>query len=154
MRIFNFLALVLSTFFYAGYLPLPGTSASLAGVFLFLLIKDNAALCLLLALIIILSGLAITGRSERILNRKDPPPIVIDEVAGIFVSLLFLPYDPKLVILAFVLFRILDIYKPFPITRVQKFPGGLGIMGDDLIAGLYTNIMLQLVLRFASFKAS
>lgn len=111
-------------------------------------------LYLLLTLIFILLGLSITGRSERILGRKDPPCVVIDEVAGMFISLIFLPYNLRLVILAFILFRILDIFKPYPISKLQKVAGGAGIMGDDIIAGLYTNIILQLVLRFSSFKAS
>lgn len=154
MRVFNYLALALSTFFFAGYLPFPGTSASLAGILLFFLVKDNILLYLLLTLIFILLGLSITGRSERILGRKDPPCVVIDEVVGMFISLIFLPYNLRLVILAFILFRILDIFKPYPISKLQKVAGGAGIMGDDIIAGLYTNIILQLVLRFSSFKAS
>lgn len=88
------------------------------------------------------------------LNKKDASCIVIDEVCGMLLSLIFLPYNIKIVVLAFILFRILDALKPFPLDRLQRLKGGPGIMADDLVAGLYTNIILQIVLKLVSFKAS
>lgn len=79
---------------------------------------------------------------------------MIDEVSGMLLSLIFLPYDIKLVIIAFILFRILDTLKPYPLGRLQNLAGSIGIMSDDIVAGLYTNIILQVVLRLVSFKAS
>lgn len=96
----------------------------------------------------------VTGKAERIFNKKDARCIVIDEVGGIFLSLIFVPYAIKLALLAFVVFRILDALKPYPAGYLQNLRGSLGIMGDDIIAGIYTNIILQVVLRLASFRVS
>lgn len=99
-------------------------------------------------------GFLLSGRAEKIFNKKDAGCIVIDEVSGMLLSLIFIPYDIKLVIMAFILFRILDALKPFPSDRLQNLTGSIGIMSDDIVAGLYTNIILQVVLRLVSFKAS
>lgn len=69
-------------------------------------------------------------------------------------GLVFIPYSLNLVIIAFVLFRILDTLKPFPAGRLERLPGSMGIMADDILAGIYTNIILQIVLRLTSFKIS
>jgi len=151
----NFIIKTLSTFFYAGYLPLiPGTFGTIAGVFLFYFVKDNNFMHILLTLVLIILGFLVTGGAERLFNKKDPKCIVIDEVCGMLLSLIFIPYDIKLVIMAFILFRILDTLKPFPSGRLERLSGSMGIMGDDIVAGLYTNIILQVVLRLLSFKAS
>ncbi len=144
-----------STFFYLGYLPLiPGTFASIAGIFLFFLIKDSIFIYILSTLLFIVLGLLVTGRAEKIFNQKDARYIVIDEVAGMFLALVFIPYDIRSVTIAFILFRILDALKPYPADKLQNLEGSIGIMSDDIVAGLYTNIILQAVLRVASFKAS
>jgi len=146
---------VLSTFFYIGYLPfIPGTFGSLAGLFLFILIQGSPALCMLLTFLIMGIGFLVCGRAEKMMQKKDPSCIVIDEVSGMLLSLLFLPYDIKIVAIAFIFFRILDTLKLYPAGRLEKLKGGVGIMADDLIAGLYTNIILQLALRAISFKVS
>jgi phosphatidylglycerophosphatase A len=145
----------LSTFFYLGYLPLiPGTFGSIAGVVLFYLIRDNPAIYALFTLLLIILGFLVAGKMERMLGKKDARCIVIDEVCGMLLSLLFLPYDTKLVIIAFILFRILDSLKPYPVGRFQELRGSAGIMLDDIVAGVYTNIILQVVLRLASLRAS
>jgi phosphatidylglycerophosphatase A len=146
---------IISTFFYIGYLPLiPGTFGSIAGVSLYYLLKDSISIYTIFSCILIILGFLVSGPAERILNKKDARCIVIDEVCGMLLSLIFLPYDIKIVVLAFILFRILDALKPFPSDRLQRLKGGPGIMADDLVAGLYTNIILQIVLKLASFKAS
>jgi len=89
--------------------------------------------------------------SEKLMRKKDPPCVVIDEVCGMLLGLLFVPYDIKLVIIAFLIFRILDTLKPFPVGRLERLKGSLGIMTDDLVAGLYTNIILQAVVILTSF---
>jgi len=81
------------------------------------------------------------------LDKKDPGCIVIDEVVGMLIALSFLPFDPKVVLLAFIMFRILDTLKPFPAGRLQNLHGASEVMGDDLVAGLYSNIVLQLILK-------
>lgn len=84
---------------------------------------------------------------EKLLNKKDPGCIVIDEVMGMLIALSFLPPEPKIIILAFFMFRILDTLKPYPAGRLQNMHGAVGVMGDDLVAGLYANIVLQVILR-------
>ena len=155
MNILNFIIKTLSTFFYVGYLPfMPGTFASIAAVFLFYFVKDNNFLYILLTLTLIALGFLLAGRAEKIFNKKDAGCIVIDEVSGMLLSLIFIPYDIKLVIIAFILFRILDTLKPYHLDRLKNLTGSIGIMSDDIVAGLYTNIILQVVLRLVSFRAS
>jgi phosphatidylglycerophosphatase A len=137
------------TFFFIGYLPLiPGTFGSLAGVGLFFLFHGGSSLgYFLLILCLAFLGMAASGKMERMLGRKDPGCIVIDEVVGMLIALSFLPPDAKTVFLAFLMFRIFDTLKPFPADRLQNLHGAAGIMGDDLVAGVYSNIVLQLVLK-------
>ena len=80
---------------------------------------------------------------ERALGDKDPGVIVVDEVAGMTLSVLALPLTLPVLLAAFVLFRIFDVVKPFPANRAQALPGGVGVMIDDLIAGLYTLLVLM-----------
>jgi len=80
---------------------------------------------------------------------RDAGPIVVDEVVGMALSLLFLPAGAGPALLAFVLFRVFDIVKPFPAGRAQNLPGGWGVVADDVMAGLYANLAARLVLRLA-----
>jgi phosphatidylglycerophosphatase A len=155
MAIRRFIVKTLSTFFYIGYLPLaPGTFATVAGVFIFYLAKDSLVTYSLFILLSLVLGFLVSGPAERIFNKKDARCIVIDEVAGMLLCFVFMPYDVRLLVLGFFLFRFFDILKPFPANRIQDLHGSLGIMGDDIVAGLYTNIILQLILRFTSLIAS
>ncbi|MFH0826477.1 MAG: phosphatidylglycerophosphatase A [Candidatus Omnitrophota bacterium] len=147
--------LALSTFFGTGYLPLvPGTFGSLAGLLIYFLVKDHPVFFLFSTLACILVGFYVCGRAENILGKKDAKQIVIDEVSGMLVSLMYLPYDFRIVLIAFIIFRILDTFKPYPAHRFQAFKGGLGVMSDDLIAGIYTNLIIQVALRLAVLRAS
>ena len=148
----NFLIKTLSTFFYVGYLPLiPGTFASLVGVLIFYIARTNFLIYSCVTLCVTFSGFFVSGKAEKIFNKKDPKYIVIDEVCGMLLSLMFLPLDIKLVIIAFILFRLLDIIKPYPADIFQSLSGSIGIMGDDIVAGLYTNLILQIVLKMRFF---
>lgn len=151
----NFLVKATASVFFIGYLPLiPGTFGSVAGVGLFYLLQGSGRPIYFLAvLFIIILGLLTSGRMERLLNKKDPRCVVIDEVMGMLIALSFLPADLKIVVLAFLLFRILDTFKPYPAARLQNLHGSAGVMVDDLIAGIYTNIVLQVILKLVSFKA-
>lgn len=150
----NFIIKTLSTFFYVGYLPfMPGTFASIAGVLLIYLLKGNTVTYILFTLVLTILGFLISGKAEQIFNKKDAKFIVIDEVSGILLGFLFIPYDIKLIVMAFILFRILDAFKPYPSDRLQRLAGSIGIMSDDIVAGLYTNIILQVVSRFVSLRA-
>lgn len=150
----NFLVRTTASVFFIGYLPLiPGTFGTIAGVGLFYLVKGSGwAIYFLVILCIIILGLFTSGRMEKLLNKKDPGCVVIDEVAGMLIALSFLPADLKIVVLAFVIFRILDTFKPYPAGRLQDLRGSAGVMVDDLIAGVYANILLQVILKSISFK--
>ncbi len=155
MKIRNFITKALSTVFYLGYLPfIPGTFASVAGLLLFYLVKSSSFLHILLTLALLILGFLVSGRAERIFNKKDAKFIVIDEVSGMLLALIWIPYDIRLVVIAFIMFRILDTFKPYPSGKLENLSGSLGIMSDDIIAGLYTNIILQVVVRLASLRAS
>ncbi|MBU0548559.1 MAG: phosphatidylglycerophosphatase A [Candidatus Omnitrophica bacterium] len=145
----NLLVQTISTFLFVGYLPLiPGTFGSIAGVGIFYLLNRSSWFgYFLFVFCIMLLGLLTSGREEKLLNKKDPGCIVIDEIVGMLIALSFLPSDPKIIILAFFMFRILDTLKPFPAGRLQNMHGAIGVMGDDLVAGVYANIVLQVILR-------
>jgi phosphatidylglycerophosphatase A len=88
------------------------------------------------------AGVVSSSRVERLVGRKDPGIIVIDEVAGMALAVLFLPLTTAVSVAAFLLFRLFDVVKPFPAGRSQSLPGGLGVVMDDLIAGAYALVIL------------
>ena len=141
----------IATGFYSGYLPkAPGTWGSLVGLLLFFLLH-TLSLEIYLAIVagIFIIGTFAAGEAEKIMDRKDPGLVVIDEIVGMLITMIAIPATPLTMALGFVFFRIFDIWKPFPIGLVdQRFHGGLGIMLDDVIAGIYSLIILQLLFRF------
>lgn len=144
------IVLILATWFGSGFLPLaPGTWGSLislpfaVGAYNFGFIYSS----IFLALILIIS-IPISGAASIIFHIEDPPPVVIDETAGIFVTLFLIPFSWTGIIAGFILFRLFDILKPFPIRLIdQKIKGGIGIVMDDIIAGIYANICLRIILN-------
>jgi phosphatidylglycerophosphatase A len=92
-------------------------------------------------------GVWAAGEAERALGAKDPGAIVVDEVAGMTLSVLALPPTPGLLLAGFLLFRLFDVLKPFPANVAQRLPGGLGVMIDDVIAGLYALVLLVVARR-------
>lgn len=132
---------------YSGYLPkAPGTWGSLIGVGLWLGLRRLELFpyaALVAALFII--GTACAGAAEKILDRGDPGVVVIDEIVGQLIALAAAPYHPAAILSGFVLFRFFDILKPFPVGWLDThIHGGLGIMLDDVIAGLYALLVLQI----------
>ena len=142
------LALLLATVFGAGYAPIaPGTAGSaLTALALWLFPLSDPGLLLVLALVLV-AGTWAAGRAERLLGQKDPGAIVVDEVAGMIVSVLFLPRTLAVLVAGFCLFRFFDVTKPFPARTSQRFAGGVGVMIDDVIAGLYALVVLLLLRR-------
>lgn len=141
--------MTLATWFGTGYAPVAsGTVGTLATVPLVLLLAwaDSPALYLGATLVLVLLGLWAASGGERYLGTKDPGPVVVDEVAGFLVTMALLPVTPGTLVGGFFLFRLLDIVKPFPGRQAERLPGGWGIMVDDLIAGLYANLVLRLAL--------
>jgi len=92
---------------------------------------------------VVLVGTWASNRAERFLDRKDPGLIVIDEVAGMMVSVALVPRTVPVLVCAFLLFRLFDIWKPFPARDSQSLPGGAGVMMDDLIAGFYALVLIM-----------
>lgn len=133
----------------SGRAPLaPGTAGTLVGVPLYLLFAELAwpLWLLTLAAFTFLSWYA-AGEAERLFGKKDAPCIVIDEIAGIQWSLFLVAPTPLSVAAGFLLFRVMDIVKPFPARLFQeRLPGGLGVVADDLAAALYANLLLRLLL--------
>jgi phosphatidylglycerophosphatase A len=138
-------ATVLATGFGSGYAPFaPGTAGSALGVLLFWPLQRLAlAQQAVLGLVLFLVGVAAASNVARRLGQEDPSIVVWDEVIGMWVSLLALPFRPWIVILGFVLFRILDVVKPYPARDLERLPGGWGIMADDVMAGIYANLILR-----------
>lgn len=101
-----------------------------------------------LALALAAAGWWAAGRMAAARGVEDPPQVVVDEAAGMLVSLAFLPAAWEVSGAAFFLFRILDITKPWPADRMEKLPGGLGIVADDLVVGLYANLLLQVAVAW------
>ena len=93
--------------------------------------------------VVVLVGIWASHRVEAVLERKDPGVIVIDEVAGMMVSVLLLPRTLGVLLCAFLLFRLFDIWKPFPAGEAQALRGGFGVMVDDLVAGVYALVLLM-----------
>jgi phosphatidylglycerophosphatase A len=149
---------LITTFFYLGYLPfIPGTFGSIAGLFIYIFLRENIYLLVLANVLIMVLGFLCAGKTAKAFNRRDPPQIVIDEMNGMLISFLVLPtqgggeYFGNLgIILGFIIFRIFDSLKPYPANRLHRWGGSLGIMGDDIIAGIYTNLILRLFLIFSS----
>jgi phosphatidylglycerophosphatase A len=136
---------VLASGLGTGFSPLaPGTAGSLLAALLYWLIAIRSWWLYLSVLVVgMFLGVYVSGQAE-LLWGHDAGRIVIDEVVGMWVTMAFLPRSFLLLASGFFLFRGLDIWKPFPIRRSQRFPGGWGVMTDDLIAGVYANLLLQL----------
>jgi phosphatidylglycerophosphatase A len=140
-------ALAIATLFGAGRSPIaPGTAGTLAAIPLvyaagrLLPAWGFAAATVAVACV----GVWVSGPAARLLAGKDPGPVVIDEAAGLFVTLLFIPVGGFTLAAGFLLFRAMDILKPPPARRAEGLPGGWGIVADDLIAGVYANLALRL----------
>jgi phosphatidylglycerophosphatase A len=139
----------LATGFFSGYLPkAPGTWASLVALPLWLALSFLSPLsyCLTLVAVFFL-GWFVTGEAEKILDQRDPGCAAIDEIFGMFITLFAAPRSWTAVILGFLLFRFFDIVKPFPVSWLDRhINGGLGIMLDDAMAGIYAFLALRLLL--------
>jgi len=143
------LVMTIATGGYVGTLSrAPGTLGSLLG--LALLWPLGAGIAQALATVFLIgAGIVIAGRAARIMGVQDPPAIIIDEVAGIAVATALLPSRLLERTVAFVLFRLFDVTKPFPARQAERLVGGLGIVGDDLVAGVYANLVVQVWLLFS-----
>jgi phosphatidylglycerophosphatase A len=142
------LTMAITTLFGVGYAPLlSGTLASIVAVIIFLLIGPGYYFLIFTGISILLSFL-LSGHAEKIFKEKDCKKIVIDDFSGMLLSLVFIPYDIRFVVCAFILFRIFDAFKIPPIDKIERLNGAAGVVGDDLMAGFYSLVALQIVRLF------
>ncbi|MEK7729554.1 MAG: phosphatidylglycerophosphatase A [candidate division KSB1 bacterium] len=135
----------LATVGFIGYVPFaPGTAGSLVATLAFMLMPTylSPVPFTLGSLAFFLLAVWAADRHASVHN-PDPSEVVIDEVMGMVVAIAFLPLTPAVLIASFVLFRVFDIAKPFPVRQFEKLPGGWGIVMDDVMAGVYANVVLR-----------
>lgn len=162
----DYLSLALTTF-GVGYIPgAPGTYGSLLAVgfyyFLACAFADHRyapaanaefavaavhAAILIAFLLFILAGIWAADRSVELLGNSDAPQAVVDEVIGQLFVFLFIPFTQSLLLIGagFLLFRLFDIWKPYPINYLQSLPGGIGVCADDILAGIYAGVCLSVI---------
>ncbi len=165
----DYFALAITTF-GVGYLPLaPGTFGAAVGVFIYLIfasIEERTsfyssqnnwtneqitawvhAVNLILFLLFCLLGIWASNRAVKLFQNKDPQKIVVDEVIGQLIVFLFVPFDAHwyFVLAGFLLFRLFDIWKPYPIDSLQNLPAGIGVCADDILAGVYSGVCLSVL---------
>ena len=131
----------------SGFLPkAPGTWGTLVGLLLWWPLAGLSMAAYLAAVaVLFIVGVASAGAAEKILDRGDPGVVVIDEIVGVLIALAAVPLHPVAALAGFALFRLFDIAKPFPVGWVDRhLHGGLGIMLDDVAAGLYALLVLHL----------
>jgi len=143
------LAVFVATAGYCGYSPVaPGTAGSAAGLVVYLLVWWSGSRAVEIGLILAVFAVGVWAGTiaERYFGGIDPGPVVIDEVLGMLITLAFIPAGITAAFAGFVLFRIFDVFKPYPAGRFEKLHGGLGVMADDAMAAVYANLALRLVL--------
>ena len=141
--------LFLATGFFIGTVPFaPGTFGSIIGLpICYLISRLNILVAVICTILFILFAIWMAAVAEKLLKRKDAGEIVIDEIAGLIVTLVGLPFTLKTAIAGFIIFRAFDILKPFPIRLLEKkVAGGTGVVLDDVLAGLFGNLILRLAI--------
>ena len=141
----------LATGFSIGKIPIaPGTFGTLLGIpICFGLAGLGAAGSIAGVAAFVLLAVQVAGRAETLIGKKDAPVIVIDEAAGLLIALVGLPLTPLNLAAGFAAFRVMDILKPFPARRIDRnMTGGWGVVLDDVVAGIYSNILLRVIPLF------
>jgi phosphatidylglycerophosphatase A len=138
-------ATIVATGLGSGYSPFaPGTAGSAVGLLLFWPLRSLSLGAQVAAVLVVsLVGVACAHDVARRIARKDPGLVVVDEVVGMWVTLVGIPFTPLAAAAGFVLFRVLDVFKPWPARQLEALPGGWGIVSDDLMAGVYANLLLR-----------
>ena len=148
----RFVALALATSGGVGYIPFaPGTFGSLAGLLLWWLLPGSLPVQLTVIVAIFILGSWSGSVAERHFATTDPGPVVIDEVLGMLVTLFLNPVGWIGAILGFLLFRASDIIKPYPANKLEQLHGGVGVMADDLMAAIYANLALRVMIVFSNW---
>ncbi len=145
------------TGFYSGYFPYaPGTMGTLVALFIYIGLYfsfgfDVKYINAAIVVFALIPAIILGNEAEKHFGKKDPQEVVLDEMIGFWIALFLHDFNFITVIIAFVLFRFVDIIKPYPIYRLQDLKGGLGIMIDDYIGGLYVNAILWIIILQATF---
>jgi phosphatidylglycerophosphatase A len=145
-------ALFISTFGYLGYAPVaPGTFGSAAGLVVFYVVRSTGSTAVEISAIAALFALGVWAGTiaEHHFGGVDPGPVVLDEVVGMLITLFLLPVNGTGAFVAFLVFRVLDVVKPFPSARFEALPGGLGVMADDGMAAVYGNLAMRGLIALA-----
>lgn len=143
------LGLFVATCGYVGFAPVaPGTFGSAAGLVLFYALRLAGSPAIELIAILVVFGVGVWGAgvAEKALGTVDPGPVVIDEVVGMLITLALLPVNAAGAVTGFLVFRVLDVVKPWPAARFERLHGGLGVMADDAMAGVYGYLIMRALL--------
>jgi len=140
---------LLGSGFYTGYIPYAsGTFGSMVALIIYFIPGfEKPEILIPMILLFLVLGIKIGGKFEEFYG-KDPTECTIDEIVGMWISLLFIPKHTVYIIIAFVIWRFFDIIKPYPANKVEEIKGGLGIMLDDVIAGIYALIVVNVIVLF------
>ncbi len=140
------LGLFIATCGYLGYVPIaPGTFGSAAGLAVFYAVRSTGSISVEIAAIVILFAIGVWAgtAAEHHFGGIDPGAVVLDEVVGMLVTLALLPVNPAGAFTGFLVFRVLDVVKPWPSAQFERLPGGLGVMADDGMAAIYGNLLMR-----------
>lgn len=146
MKQINWFEKLIGSGFYTGFIPLAsGTFGSIAAIIIYIIPGFEKPEIIIPAIIIFFAyGLSVSSKFE-IVYGQDPAECTIDEVVGTWIALIALPKTPLIILTSFLIWRALDIIKPFPARTSEKLPKGLGIMTDDVISALYSLIILHII---------
>lgn len=140
------LVIFLATGAYSGYsLLLPGTLGTLVGMLLYSWFPADPSRYLLYTVLLFIAGVWAGNKAEIIFDEKNPSKVVIGEVVGFLIAMYMIPCSFWWIFFGFIFYRLFDIIRPKPIDRLEEMEGGWGIMLDDAMAGIYTNILLQVI---------
>lgn len=145
------LGVFLATCGYVGYVPVaPGTAGSVVGLVCFYALRRVGPWAELAAIVVtFVVGVWAGSVAERHWQRTDPGPVVIDEVLGMLITLCWLPVTVVGALVGFLVFRVLDVVKPWPAARLEGLPGGLGVMADDAMAAVYGHLLMRVFIALA-----
>lgn len=155
-RLLGRVCYVIATGFGVGRAPVaPGTFGTLLGIPIYIFVYPlPIGFYIAITAALFLIGIAVCECAERHMGRHDSPAIVWDEIVGYLITMAFAPPEWVWIVVGFVLFRLFDIWKPFPIRRIDRtLPGGFGTMLDDALAGIYASVVLQLLVALLSENA-
>ena len=144
----RYFIVILATGFGIGYSPIaPGTLGTLLAIPIYFFLSEiSFPLYQLTLLAFFFLSSWISERAENYFGKKDDSRIVIDEMMGFFITMLWVTKTPLFILVGFILFRFFDIFKPFPIRRFEKVRGGFGVVLDDVIAGIFANVILRFIM--------